>query len=95
MAIFPTSKRMQWCTVPWNWDSDGDGMSDGFEVYYNLDPTYHADKNLDPDGDGVPNFQEYELSTQELVVVESHLDRVDGTLTTGRFVDSVPVLVHP
>ncbi len=26
-------------TDPWNWDTDGDGMSDGFEIQYGLDPT--------------------------------------------------------
>ncbi len=50
-------------TDPLNRDSDGDGMSDGYEVWYNLDPLYHGDRNLDYDLDGLVNEEEYGLDT--------------------------------
>lgn len=39
-------------------DSDGDGMSDGYEYRHELDPTT-PDGHLDPDLDGVTNFDEF------------------------------------
>jgi|GEM_PF-5659064 len=38
-------------------DTDGDGMSDAFEIQYGLEPNL-KDGTLDPDGDGFTNFQE-------------------------------------
>lgn len=46
-------------TNPINPDSDGDGMEDGWEVYYTLLPLNGTDKFEDPDGDGLPNINEY------------------------------------
>jgi hypothetical protein len=40
---------------PAKWDTDGDGMSDGYEMAYGLDP---LDPNGDADGDGVPDADE-------------------------------------
>ncbi|MDG6226072.1 MAG: hypothetical protein QCI82_11250 [Candidatus Thermoplasmatota archaeon] len=49
------------------WDSDGDGMSDGWEVVHNRDPLSAAnggpirnDTN-DPDEDGISDWHEYDL----------------------------------
>lgn len=39
-------------------DHDGDGMSDYFESRYGLDP-FNNDANLDSDGDGYTNLDEY------------------------------------
>ncbi len=53
-------------TDPLNPDSDGDGMPDGWEVTYSLNPLSAADAALDSDpggGDGLTNFQEYQLGT--------------------------------
>lgn len=55
---------------PANWDSDGDGMDDGWEVlHFDLDPTSGhflqgmnptiSDATSDFDGDGLSNWQEY------------------------------------
>ncbi|MDR3219325.1 MAG: polysaccharide lyase [Dysgonamonadaceae bacterium] len=40
-------------------DSDGDGMSDEWEIKYNLDPKNPADGALDSDSDGYTNIEEY------------------------------------
>ncbi len=46
-------------TTPTNPDSDGDGMWDGWETYYGLDPLNASDRFLDLDGDGLPNYLEF------------------------------------
>lgn len=43
-------------------DTDGDGMDDGFELKYALNPNLN-DTNLDPDADGLTNLQEYQRGT--------------------------------
>ncbi|MSU57647.1 MAG: hypothetical protein EXS35_05615 [Pedosphaera sp.] len=43
----------------WNvWDTDGDGIPDGWEVHHGLNPLVN-DASDDPDGDDVTNYQEY------------------------------------
>ncbi|MBI3119347.1 MAG: S8 family serine peptidase, partial [Candidatus Hydrogenedentes bacterium] len=45
-----------------SWDTDGDGMHDGWELRYGLDPNSAVGNNGangDPDGDGYTNIQEY------------------------------------
>ena len=44
-----------------NGDLDGDGMPNGWEIRYGLDPRDPADANLDSDGDGLANLREYRL----------------------------------
>jgi len=46
---------------PNNPDTDGDGIADGYEVEYGLDPTDSADALEDPDGDGLTNLDEFWL----------------------------------
>lgn len=41
-----------------DYDSDGDGMSDGFETQYGFDPADPIDGLLDADGDGLTNAKE-------------------------------------
>jgi hypothetical protein len=43
-------------------DADGDGMSDGWERRFGLDPS-SDDSGADPDGDGVSNLAEYQQGT--------------------------------
>ena len=45
-------------------DSDYDGMSDTWEIYYGLDPYDPEDANKDADGDGLSNFGEYQQGTE-------------------------------
>ena len=46
-------------TDPTNPDSDGDGMWDGWETYYGLDPLNASDRFLDMDNDALPNYLEF------------------------------------
>ncbi len=64
-------------------DSDGDGMSDGWEQLYGLDPL-SADATLDADGDGIDNATEFVLGTNP-TLADSDTDGIsDGDeLTAG------------
>ena len=44
-------------------DSDGDGITDDWEIYYGLDPFNPDDASLDPDGDGKTNLEEFLAGT--------------------------------
>ena len=44
-------------------DSDGDGMSDAWELAYGLNPNSPDDSNVDSDGDGLSNHHEYLAGT--------------------------------
>ena len=58
-------------TLANQYDSDGDGLNDGWELRYGFDPlvenTYHSNPNLrpdaDPDLDGLTNLEEEQLDT--------------------------------
>lgn len=59
------SEIQTYSTDPMNWDTDGDGMDDGWEITNGLDP--NDDGSIDPangalgdpDGDGLENLYEY------------------------------------
>ena len=44
-------------------DKDGDGMDNSWETQNNLNPSDPADAALDPDQDGLTNFEEFRLGT--------------------------------
>lgn len=63
-------QELQYGTSPTNWDTDGDGMDDGWEAKYDpLDPGLHSlgwymdptvsNRTVDVDGDGLSAWQEY------------------------------------
>ena len=47
----------------WMGDSDGDGMPNGWELLYGLNPNDVGDAVLDADGDGLSNLEEYQRRT--------------------------------
>jgi hypothetical protein len=47
-------------------DSDGDGIPDGLEVKYGLDPLTPQPAGLDTDGDGVPDLDEYRMGSNPI-----------------------------
>jgi hypothetical protein len=46
-------------TDPNNWDSDGDGLPDGWEVEYSMDPTDPTDAEQDNDYNGGEEYAQY------------------------------------
>lgn len=50
--------------LPYDQDSDSDGLADGWEWEYF--GTLHTDPNADADGDGIPNVQEFAEGTDPL-----------------------------
>lgn len=62
-------------------DSDADGIPDGAEFAYQLDPLDPSDAGLDADGDGASNFAEYLAATDPLTASEypvTDTSMVDG-----------------
>jgi hypothetical protein len=49
----------RWALSPLNQDSDGDGILDKYEISFGLNPVSSSDRDLDLDGDGWSNYQEY------------------------------------
>ncbi|MCY3412488.1 MAG: S8 family serine peptidase [Candidatus Heimdallarchaeota archaeon] len=66
------SNAMEWKygTDPWNSDTDNDKLPDGFEIVIGSDPLV-ADADLDADGDGFSNLDEYLGNTTTAIIEET------------------------
>ena len=64
-------------TNPYSSDTDEDTMSDGWEVFFDLDPLQPSDNFGDKDDDILPNLYEFNNS-----LVETGWVDVDGILST-------------
>jgi len=65
-------------TDPTNPDTDGDGLPDGWEVKYGLDPLDSSDASRDLDGDGLSNVEEYRYGTDPTATDSDHDGFSDG-----------------
>jgi len=54
VRLFPPPGNPPWASNPFMWDTDGDGLPDGWEVSFGYDP-WRADSNLDGVRDGNEN----------------------------------------
>jgi hypothetical protein len=59
MTIVPGAENDD-ATNPFNYDSDGDGIWDGWENYVGLNPNLATDAPLDADGDKISNLIEFQ-----------------------------------
>lgn len=62
-GLTDAEEKWVWHTDANNWDSDNDGMPDGWEVANGLDPLDPWDSLLDPDGDLLINLHEWYSGT--------------------------------
>ncbi len=60
-----------------HWDTDRDGMPDGYEREYGLDPNESADASEDADEDGMDNIEEYRYSASDSYIESEHYEEVD------------------
>ncbi len=56
-------------------DSDGDGIPDGLEVKYGLDPLKPQAAGLDTDGDTLPDSEEFRLGSNPIARDRPYLDK--------------------
>jgi hypothetical protein len=73
-------QEFQLGTDPLNADTEGDGMSDSWEVANGLNPNDPADANTDLDGDGLTNIEEFRIGTSPKNVDSDSNGICDGPL---------------
>lgn len=78
-------------TNPCHWDTDGDGMCDGWEVMWDLDPMAPGDWSSNPDGDymayweaiGVPGIPGVDENENEIYTIYPEVTPLDFNIETG------------
>ncbi len=73
-------------------DGDGDGMSDGWEVAFGLDPSID-DSASDLDGDGLPNVEEHLVGTDPSQSDTDH-DGLSDAIELGQGEDPLDAAAH-
>lgn len=71
-------------TNPFERDSDGDGLEDGFERKYGFDPLVPGDGVADPDTDGLDNREEQTSGSHPLVADTDGDDLIDSLEVLAR-----------
>jgi hypothetical protein len=82
-------------TDPLNGDEDGDNLPDGWEIEHGLDITVD-DSDLNPDGDGLTNYQEYLFGSnpnEEDSDFDGFLDHEERDAGTNPLYDYDPLFV--
>lgn len=88
-GLTDTYERLVSRTNPMNYDSDGDGVPDGWEEENGLNPNLWSDAYADPDGDGIPNLYEYHNGAQPQI---SDADQVVRIVAGGSGTNAVATL---
>lgn len=94
-------------TNPCHWDTDGDGMCDGWEVMWDLDPMAPGDWGSNPDGDfmayweaiGVPGIAGTDENGNEIYTIYPELTILDFNIETMELVydkeNTLEVVISP
>ena len=80
-------------------DADGDGIPNGYEQAYGLDPLNMGDASADADGDGMSNLQEYLAGTDptngaSVLAITSITQEGDDIRVTWNAVSNTPYIVQ-
>lgn len=97
--IRPGLERCPYCDAPQkaekeqreNLDTDGDGLTDLYELKYGLDPKT-PDSDQDKDGDGFTNFEEFEAGTNP-ADPQDHPDYLDSLELAGQLKENFTTLM--
>lgn len=97
--IRPGLERCPYCDAPQkaekeqreNLDTDGDGLTDVYELKYGLDPKT-ADSDQDKDGDGFTNLEEFEAGTNP-ADPKDHPDYLDSLELSGQLKENFTTLM--
>ncbi len=74
MDFLSTASESILGTSATNFDTDADGMPDGWEYLMELNATNPADASQDKDGDGMPNLWEYQMGFNATNPTDADLD---------------------